>query len=185
MLADKALELAIPDIKLYGFSEDLLERQISKHSELFTQANYPFKNNHELLDYYLLSSNKDFAFKLKEIRDDSISSNIKKAISLKIAETDISILKQLVKFFLDMRHFPLLHKKIFSLADIIWQNTNDNPLDFSYFSKRFILANILLLTFLHLSRYEDKERSEKFALYLVDQSKNFGKAKALLTKFIK
>lgn len=172
----EALNITLLDLKTYGFTESLIQKQ------KLNFASYPFSDVKELLVFFLQTELSIFSSKLEDITasEESISKKILAALDYKIENSDIQRVKSLQTYFLTKAEFLLLHKHLFKLSDIIWISCADKSLDLNYYSKRIILMHIILLSFLHLSRYEDKERSKKFAGYLVDKSKNFGKLKKLM-----
>ncbi len=78
--------------------------------------------------------------------------------------------KQIFKLVLKLKSFTKINKMLFSISDEIWFVSGDASTDFNYYSKRFILMNIYVSTFLY---------------FLKDSSEDFSKTENLLDKQIK
>ncbi len=78
--------------------------------------------------------------------------------------------KIILKLALKQKSFIKINKMLFNISDEIWFISGDSSTDFNYYSKRFILMNIYLSTFL---------------FFLRDDSKDFSKTEFLIDKQIK
>ncbi len=78
--------------------------------------------------------------------------------------------KQLLKVVLKQKSFTKINKILFSISDEVWFASGDTSTDFNYYTKRFILMNIYVSTFLY---------------FLRDSSEDFSKTENLLEKQIK
>ena len=78
--------------------------------------------------------------------------------------------EQVLNLVLRLKSFSKINKMLFKISDEIWFISGDSSTDFNYYSKRFILMNIYLSTFL---------------FFLRDNSENFSRTENLLDKQIK
>ena len=78
--------------------------------------------------------------------------------------------KQILKLVLKQKSLSKINKMLFNISDEVWFVSGDSSTDFNYYTKRFILMNIYVSTFLY---------------FLRDSSEDFSKTENLLDKQIK
>lgn len=167
-------------IKLYGFSNETLEK-ISL--EKFNDANYAskiFKNLADFTKFYLQEENKLYLKELNKIsiKDKKVSKLIFDAILLKIKLIDKEILSQLLKYIAKNPNKTVISfDSLYRLSDSIWNWLEDNDIDFSYYSKRISLSCIISATMLFYLANDDMIKVENFVLKQLDAISNIAKIK--------
>jgi len=92
---------------------------------------------------------------------------------------DIFDLKKLAKINLKSKSLNNSLKILFNISDEIWFLAGDKSLDFNFYSKRFILMNIYLNSFLYLisQKHTDFNSLENFVEKQIKAVLTFGKLK--------
>ena len=96
-------------------------------------------------------------------------------------------MRKIIVYMINPKNLFFSNKLLFKIADEIWYLTDDNSLDFNFYSKRFLLMKIYFLTFVFWLRDNNSENQRTFS-FLDRQIKNvsnIGKYKFLLKGFFK
>ena len=93
--------------------------------------------------------------------------------------------KQILKLALNQKSFTKINKMLFNISDEIWFASGDSSTDFNYYSKRFILMNIYVSTFLYFLRdsSQDFSKTENLLDKQIKTVLQFGKLKSKITSF--
>ena len=99
---------------------------------------------------------------------------------------EIFDLKKLAKLNLKSRSPNNSIKILFNISDEIWFSAGDKSLDFNFYSKRFILMNIYLNSFLYLltKKNMDLDNLKKFVDKQIKAVLIFGKLKSKFKNLI-
>ena len=91
--------------------------------------------------------------------------------------------EQVLKLVLKLKSIIKINKMLFNISDEIWFVSGDSSTDFNYYSKRFILMNIYLSTFLFFVRdsSEDFSKTENLLDKQIKAVLRFGKLKSKIT----
>lgn len=131
----------------------------------------------DLAKFYVESQNKKAAEKISAIENfhqKKIRDKIRLSLyaRFEIEEESKIALQRLINFYLDPKNFtdfqigakPMIQglKACYKIADSIWKNINDQSTDFNFYTKRLILAKIILRSLL---------------VFVKDDSENFSKTK--------
>ena len=88
---------------------------------------------------------------------------------LKLIGKDLAA--QLVRFFLKPNNYDILFKNLWKSSDLIWKTVENNPVDFSFYSKRMILSMLYTSTILYYIKDSSVEQ-KKTALFLKKRIEN-------------
>ena len=110
-----------------------------------------------------------------------LNEKIKYFVIKRLQLTDeIFDLKKLAKINIKTKSLNNSLKTLFNISDEIWYMAGDKSLDFNFYSKRFILMNIYLNSFLYLisQRNRNLNSLENFVEKQIKAILTFGKLKA-------
>ena len=124
----------------------------SKEKEKLLNNNFP--KGYESLNKELntlINSMMDKSKKPNNFKKLRLNEKIKYFVIKRLQVTDeIFDLKKLAKINLKSKSPNISLKILFNISDEIWFQAGDKSLDFNFYSKRFILMNIYLNSFLYL-----------------------------------
>ena len=129
----------------------------------------------------LINSMMDKAKKPNNFKKLRLNEKIKYFVIRRLQLTDeIFELKKLAKINLKSKSPNSSIKILFNISDEIWFLAGDKSLDFNFYSKRFILMNIYLNSFLYLisQKNTDYNNLENFVEKQIKAVLTFGKLKS-------
>ena len=129
----------------------------------------------------LINSMIDKSKKPNNFKNLRLNEKIKYFVTKRLKLTDeIFDLKKLAKINLRSRSPNNSLKILFNISDEIWFLAGDKSLDFNFYSKRFILMNIYLNSFLYLisQKNTDYNSLENFVEKQIKAVLTFGKLKS-------
>ena len=93
--------------------------------------------------------------------------------------------KTLLKLVLNQNSLLSLNKMLFGISDEIWFLAGDKTTDFNYYSKRIILVNIYIASFVYNlnDKTEGYRKTDDFVDYQISLAGKFGKYKSKIKKF--
>ncbi len=129
-----------------GWSKNLFKKLLSKNVKS-SDLIFLFPNGYlDLLDLSLSEINKTLEFKIKKINiiNFPMSKRIKKILLLRleILNKDKIFFKKTFNHLLLPQNSKTMKKNLYNTIDNIWYLAGDNSTDFSYYTKRLILAAI-------------------------------------------
>ena len=148
--------------------------------------NNNFAKGYESLNKELnthINSMMDKSKKPNNFKKFRLNEKIKYFVIKRLQMTDeIFDLKKLAKINFKTKSLNNSLKTLFNISDEIWHLAGDKSLDFNFYSKRFILMNIYLNSFLYLisQKKRDLNGLENFVEKQIKAVLTFGKLK---TKF--
>ena len=148
--------------------------------------NNNFAKGYESLNKELnthINSMMDKSKKPNNFKKFRLNEKIKYFVIKRLQMTDeIFDLKKLAKINFKTKSLNNSLKTLFNISDEIWHLAGDRSLDFNFYSKRFILMNIYLNSFLYLisQKKRDLNGLENFVEKQIKAVLTFGKLK---TKF--
>jgi len=154
----------------------------SKEREKLLNNNFP--KGYESLNKELnslINSMMDKAKKPNNFKKLRLNEKIKYFVIKRLQLTDeIFELKKLAKINLKSKSPNNSIKILFNISDEIWFLAGDKSLDFNFYSKRFILMNIYLNSFLYLisQKNTDLNSLENFVEKQIKAVLTFGKLKS-------
>ena len=154
----------------------------SKEREKLLNNNFP--KGYESLNKELnslINSMMDKAKKPNNFKKLRLNEKIKYFVIKRLQLTDeIFDLKKLAKINLKLKSPNNSIKILFNISDEIWFLAGDKSLDFNFYSKRFILMNIYLNSFLYLisQKNTDLNSLENFVEKQIKAVLTFGKLKS-------
>ena len=154
----------------------------SKEREKLLNNNFP--KGYESLNKELnslINSMMDKAKKPNNFKKLRLNEKIKYFVIKRLQLTDeIFELKKLAKINLKSKSPNSSIKILFNISDEIWFLAGDKSLDFNFYSKRFILMNIYLNSFLYLvsQKNTDLNSLENFVEKQIKAVLTFGKLKS-------
>ena len=129
----------------------------------------------------LINSMMDKSKKPNNFKKLRLNEKIKYFVTKRLQLTDeILDLKKLAKINLKFKSPKNYLKILFNISDEIWFLAGDKSLDFNFYSKRFILMNIYLNSFLYLisQKHRDFNSLENFVEKQIKAILTFGKLKS-------
>lgn len=129
----------------------------------------------------LINSMMDKSKKPNNFKKLRLNEKIKYFVTKRLQLTDeILDLKKLAKINLKFKSPKNYLKILFNISDEIWFLAGDKSLDFNFYSKRFILMNIYLNSFLYLisQKHIDFNSLENFVEKQIKAVLTFGKLKS-------
>ena len=129
----------------------------------------------------LINSMMDKSKKPNNFKKLRLNEKIKYFVTKRLQLTDeILDLKKLAKINLKFKSPKNYLKILFNISDEIWFLAGDKSLDFNFYSKRFILMNIYLNSFLYLisQKHTDFNSLENFVEKQIKAVLIFGKLKS-------
>jgi len=129
----------------------------------------------------LINSMMDKSKKPNNFKKLRLNEKIKYFVTKRLQLTDeILDLKKLAKINLKFKSPKNYLKILFNISDEIWFLAGDKSLDFNFYSKRFILMNIYLNSFLYLisQKHTDFNSLENFVEKQIKAVLTFGKLKS-------
>ena len=129
----------------------------------------------------LINSMMDKSKKPNNFKKLRLNEKIKYFVTKRLQLTDeILDLKKLAKINLKFKSPKNSLKILFNISDEIWFLAGDKSLDFNFYSKRFILMNIYLNSFLYLisQKHTDFNSLENFVEKQIKAVLTFGKLKS-------
>ena len=129
----------------------------------------------------LINSMMDKSKKPNNFKKLRLNEKIKYFVTKRLQLTDeILDLKKLAKINLKFKSPKNYLKILFNISDEIWFLAGDKSLDFNFYSKRFILMNIYLNSFLYLisQKHRDFNSLENFVEKQIKAVLTFGKLKS-------
>ena len=129
----------------------------------------------------LINSMMDKSKKPNNFKKLRLNEKIKYFVTKRLQLTDeILDLKKLAKINLKFKSPKNYLKILFNISDEIWFLAGDKSLDFNFYSKRFILMNIYLNSFLYLisQKHTDFNSLENFVEKQIRAVLTFGKLKS-------
>lgn len=154
----------------------------SKEKEKLLNNNFP--KGYESLNKELnslINSMMDKSKKPNNFNKLRLNEKIKYFVTKRLQLTDeIFDLKKLAKINLKSKSPNNSLKILFNISDEIWFLAGDKSLDFNFYSKRFILMNIYLNSFLYLisQKHTDSNSLENFVEKQIKAVLTFGKLKS-------
>ena len=146
--------------------------------------NNTFPNEYQSLNKELntlINSRMNRSKRPKNFNKLRLNEKIKYFVIKRLALTDeIFDLKKLAKLNLTSKSPKNVFKILFNISDEIWFLVGDKSLDFNFYSKRFILMNIYLNSFLYLIS-QKKRNLKNLEIFVEKQIKavlTFGKLKS-------
>lgn len=93
--------------------------------------------------------------------------------------------KTLLKLVLNQNSPLRLNKMLFGISDEIWFLAGDKTTDFNYYSKRIILANIYIASFIYSlnDKSEGYKKTNDFVDYQISLAGKIGKYKSKIKSF--
>ena len=154
----------------------------SKEKEKLLNNNFP--KGYESLNKELnslINSMMDKSKKPNNFKKLRLNEKIKYFVTKRLQMTDeIFDLKKLAKINFKSKSPNNSLKILFNISDEIWFLAGDKSLDFNFYSKRFILMNIYLNSFLYLisQKHTDFNSLENFVDKQIKAVLTFGKLKS-------
>ena len=154
----------------------------SKEKERLLNNNFPkgYESLNKELNF-LINSMMDKSKKPNNFKKLRLNEKIKYFVIKRLQLTDeIFDLKKLAKINLKSKSPNNALKILFNISDEIWFQAGDKSLDFNFYSKRFILMNIYLNSFLYLMSKKniDLNSLENFVELQIKGVLTFGKLKS-------
>ena len=155
-----------------------------KSEEKVRLLNNNFPKGYESLNKelnILINSMMDKSKKPNNFKKLRLNEKIKYFVTKRLQLTDeILDLKKLAKINLKFKSPKNSLKILFNISDEIWFLAGDKSLDFNFYSKRFILMNIYLNSFLYLisQKHTDFNSLENFVEKQIKAVLTFGKLKS-------
>ena len=154
----------------------------SKEKERLLNNNFPkgYESLNKELNF-LINSMMDKSKKPNNFKKLRLNEKIKYFVIKRLQLTDeIFDLKKLAKINLKSKSPNNALKILFNISDEIWFQAGDKSLDFNFYSKRFILMNIYLNSFLYLISQKniDLNSLENFVEKQIKAVLTFGKLKS-------
>lgn len=190
----KLIEIILKNLsKNYSFNTSLenslkeLKTKISDNKRIST---YYFPNNFQsfIIEYINKVNEELLKVSKKKIENKGVSDKIftlviERLIILskyKIAN------KKIFRFLCLPQNIIFSNKILFKIADEIWFISGDRSLDFNFYSKRFILMNIYLATFIFWINDDsiNLEMTKEFLKKQIKKTSVIGKYKVLLKNLI-
>lgn len=142
----KILDFAKKIIRNEGWSRDLFKK-LTKSNVQNSDLIYLFPNGYtDLINFALNEINVSVEQKVKKINiiNFSISKRIKKILyfRLQILEADKSFYKKTFNHLLIPQNSKIIKKNLYKSVDEMWYLAGDNSTDFSFYTKRLLLAVI-------------------------------------------
>ena len=183
ILLDLVDELMVTTV--FGFAFENVAKKLkinAKEKEKILNNNFPNEYpplNKELNT--LINSMMNRSKKPKNFNKLRLNEKIKYFVIKRLALTDeIFDFKKLAKLNLTSKSPKNTFKILFDISDEIWFLVGDKSLDFNFYSKRFILMNIYLNSFLYLIS-QKKRNLKNLEIFVEKQIKavlTFGKLKS-------
>ena len=183
ILLDLVDELMVTTVFGVAFENVAKKLKINaKEKEKILNNNFPYEYlslNKELNT--LINSRMNRSKRPKNFNKLRLNEKIKYFVIKRLALTDeIFDLKKLAKLNLTSKSPKNALKILFDISDEIWFLVGDKSLDFNFYSKRFILMNIYLNSFLYLVS-QKKRNLKNLEIFVERQIKavlTFGKLKS-------
>ena len=183
ILLDLVEELMVTTVFGVAFENVAKKLKINaKEKEKILNNNFPYEYlslNKELNT--LINSRMNRSKRPKNFNKLRLNEKIKYFVIKRLALTDeIFDLKKLAKLNLTSKSPKNALKILFDISDEIWFLVGDKSLDFNFYSKRFILMNIYLNSFLYLVS-QKKRNLKNLEIFVERQIKavlTFGKLKS-------
>ena len=183
ILLDLVDELTVTTVFGDAFENVAKKLKINaKEKEKILNNNFP--NEYQSLNKELntlINSRMNRSKRPKSFNKLRLNEKIKYFVIKRLALTDeIFDLKKLVKLNLTSKSPKNVFKILFDISDEIWFLVGDKSLDFNFYSKRFILMNIYLSSFLYLIS-QKKRNLKDLEIFVEKQIKavlTFGKLKS-------
>ena len=183
ILLDLVDELMVTTV--FGFAFENVAKKLkinAKEKEKILNNNFP--NEYQSLNKELntlINSRMNRSKRPKNFNKLRLNEKIKYFVIKRLALTDeIFDLKKLAKLNLTSKSPKNVFKILFNISDEIWFLVGDKSLDFNFYSKRFILMNIYLNSFLYLIS-QKKRNLKNLEIFVERQIKavlTFGKLKS-------
>ncbi len=140
------LQSAKKHVRENGWSRDLLKKLLNKKVNS-GDLNYLFPNGYtDLLDLALFEINQILENKIKKINiiNFPVSKRMKKILSIRlnILNDDKIFYKKTFNHLLLPQNSRIMKKNLYNTVDNMWYLAGDNSTDFSFYTKRLILAAI-------------------------------------------
>jgi ubiquinone biosynthesis protein COQ9 len=183
ILLDLVDELMVTTVFSVAFENVAKKLKINaKEKEKILNNNFP--NEYQSLNKELntlINSRMNRSKRPKNFNKLRLNEKIKYFVIKRLALTDeIFDLKKLAKLNLTSKSPKNTFKILFDISDEIWFLVGDKSLDFNFYSKRFILMNIYLNSFLYLVS-QKKRNLINLEIFVEKQIKavlTFGKLKS-------
>ena len=183
ILLDLVDELMVTTVFGVAFENVAKKLKINaKEKEKILNNNFP--NEYQSLNKELntlINSMMNRSKRPKNFNKLRLNEKIKYFVIKRLALTDeIFDLKKLAKLNLTSKSPKNVFKILFNISDEIWFLVGDKSLDFNFYSKRFILMNIYLNSFLYLIS-QKKRNLKNLEIFVERQIKavlTFGKLKS-------
>ena len=183
ILLDLVDELMVTTVFSVAFENVAKKLKINaKEKEKILNNNFP--NEYQSLNKELntlINSMMNRSKRPKNFNKLRLNEKIKYFVIKRLALTDeIFDLKKLAKLNLTSKSPKNTFKILFDISDEIWFLVGDKSLDFNFYSKRFILMNIYLSSFLYLIS-QKKRNLKDLEIFVEKQIKavlTFGKFKS-------
>jgi rpsU-divergently transcribed protein len=183
ILLDLVDELMVTTVFSVAFENVAKKLKINaKEKEKILNNNFP--NEYQSLNKELntlINSMMNRSKRPKNFNKLRLNEKIKYFVIKRLALTDeIFDLKKLAKLNLTSKSPKNAFKILFDISDEIWFLVGDKSLDFNFYSKRFILMNIYLNSFLYLIS-QKKRNLKNLEIFVEKQIKavlTFGKLKS-------
>ena len=183
ILLDLVDELMVTNVFNAAFENVAKKLKINaKEKEKILNNNFP--NEYQSLNKELntlINSRMNRSKRPKNFNKLRLNEKIKYFVIKRLALTDeIFDLKKLAKLNLTSKSPKNVFKILFNISDEIWFLVGDKSLDFNFYSKRFILMNIYLNSFLYLIS-QKKRNLKNLEIFVEKQIKavlTFGKLKS-------
>jgi rpsU-divergently transcribed protein len=183
ILLDLVDELMVTTVFSAAFETVAKKLKINaKEKEKILNNNFP--NEYQSLNKELntlINSMMNRSKRPKNFNKLRLNEKIKYFVIKRLALTDeIFDLKKLAKLNLTSKSPKNAFKILFDISDEIWFLVGDKSLDFNFYSKRFILMNIYLNSFLYLISQKKRnfENLETFVEKQIKAVLTFGKLKS-------
>ena len=183
ILLDLVDELMVTTV--FGFAFENVAKKLKINAkEKDKILNNTFPNEYQSLNKELntlINSMMNRSKKPKNFNKLRLNEKIKYFVIKRLALTDeIFDFKKLAKLNLTSKSPKNTFKILFDISDEIWFLVGDKSLDFNFYSKRFILMNIYLNSFLYLIS-QKKRNLKNLEIFVEKQIKavlTFGKLKS-------
>jgi rpsU-divergently transcribed protein len=183
ILLDLVDELMVTTVFVAAF-ENVAKKLKINAKEKDKILNNTFPNEYQSLNKELntlINSMMNRSKRPKNFNKLRLNEKIKYFVIKRLALTDeIFDLKKLAKLNLTSKSPKNVFKILFDISDEIWFLVGDKSLDFNFYSKRFILMNIYLNSFLYLISQKKRnfENLETFVEKQIKAVLTFGKLKS-------
>ena len=160
----------------------------SKEKERLLNNNFPkgYESLNKELNF-LINSMMDKSKKPNNFKKLRLNEKIKYFVIKRLRLTDETFgLKKLAKINIKNKSLNNSVKILFNISDEIWFLAGDKSLDFNFYSKRFILMQIYLNSFLYLISQKniDLDGLENFVEKQIKAVLNFGKLKTKVKSLV-